>query len=95
MKVKLSNEAQELLTILCRRMNKHPPDFLNEIIAMTSAGYYSLDSILPERACDDPRKVLAVVKQLPEGDHSVPISVELPAELTGSVPMRAHRVPLD
>ncbi|MDO4904880.1 MAG: hypothetical protein Q4A16_04915 [Lautropia sp.] len=42
----------------------------------------------------DPEKVLSIVRQLPHNDHAMPVTVELPAELTGGEAIRAHRVPL-
>lgn len=94
MAVKISPAAQELLTDLCARINRDPDDFLSETIAFAVAGYFNLETILPQKTCMDANKVLSIVRQLPRNDHSMPVTVELPPELTGGDSVRAHRVPL-
>lgn len=92
--VTLTPAALELLNELSARINRDPSDFLCETISFAAAGYFNLETILPQKTCMDPEKVLSIVRQLPHNDHAMPVTVELPAELTGGEAIRAHRVPL-
>lgn len=94
MAVKISRDAQELLADLGRRMNRDPVEILNRTIAHAAAGYFNLESIIPTRACLDPHTVLGIVEQLPENDHSMPVTVTLPPEVTGGALARTQCVPL-
>lgn len=93
-KVRMSNATYELLMELAKRRKMHPPEYLAEQIALSVASHYELDAILPEHACTDPRKVLAVVRQLSKADPSAPVTIEIPADVNGGEAIRAHRLPV-
>lgn len=92
--IKIDKHAHELLNHLSAQTGKDESTILALMVASGAAGYFNLETIIPQRMTTDVDKVLAIVQQLPDDDHPMPVNVALPAELTVGPSKKGPYAPL-
>lgn len=92
--MKIDKHAHELLIHLSAQTAKDESTLLAMMVASGAAGYFNLETIIPQRMTTDVDKVLSIVQQLPDDDHPMPVNVVLPEELTVGPSTKGPYAPL-